>query len=356
MYEKGKMMQELLSVVIPVYNNKEYLGQCVESIFNQQYKELEIILIDDGSSDGSGALCDELALKDKRIRVVHKSNGGAISARKCGCLEASAEYITFVDSDDWIDEDMYAYLMKELTQNSVDIITSGFLYTNGESCDGFAEKVYSQPELSQYIIPNMIYNVQEHTSGIIGSVCNKIFRKKLIQNALEGMDESIRQWEDIAYLYLACYRAAGIQVTHRCFYHYRENVKSVTKQYDPAYFEKTEYSFTFIKKYFRQNQADVLLSQLVYEELWGIVNGIQMELNRSLLDYVNSKKKCLDVVHSNTYQKLRNQLDMTQMHMDENIKKELIFLENDQYWKARIVKNIYDIKKVYWSMRDIVRK
>lgn len=356
MHEKGKIMAELLSVVIPVYNNREYLRQCVESILRQQYKDLEILLIDDGSWDGSELLCDELSLIDQRIRVIHKSNGGAVSARKCGCQEASAEYITFVDSDDWINEDMYAYLMHELIENQVDIITSGFLYTNGESCDGVTEGVYFRPELEKTIFSSMIYNVQEHTSGIIGSVCNKIFRKELIQNSLEGMDESVKQWEDIAYLYLTCYHASSIQVTHHCFYHYRENKKSVTKRYDPLYFEKTEYSFSVIKKYFRQNQANILLNQLVYEEFWAFVNGLQIELNRSFVDGMSSKKKCYDIVHSDVYQRLLSQIDLQRMHMDENIKKELFYLGQDQYWKARKVRSIHDIKKIYWSLRDRGRK
>ena len=94
--------ETLLSVIVPVYNVEAYLVKCVESILNQTYPNLEVILVDDGSPDGSGAICDTFADKDSRVKVIHKPNGGLSSARNAGLEEASGEYITFVDSDDWI--------------------------------------------------------------------------------------------------------------------------------------------------------------------------------------------------------------------------------------------------------------
>ena len=100
-------MDEKISVIVPVYNVEQYLERCVDSIINQTYKNLEIILVNDGSTDNSGQLCDELAKKDDRIRVIHKKNGGLSDARNVGIDEAEAELIGFIDSDDYIDEDMY---------------------------------------------------------------------------------------------------------------------------------------------------------------------------------------------------------------------------------------------------------
>ena len=99
-------MDEKISVIVPVYNVEQYLERCVDSIINQTYKNLEIILVNDGSTDNSGQLCDELAKKDGRIRVIHKKNGGLSDARNVGVDEAKAELIGFIDSDDYIDEDM----------------------------------------------------------------------------------------------------------------------------------------------------------------------------------------------------------------------------------------------------------
>ena len=106
------METSLISVIVPVYNIKEYLPRCVESIIDQTYRNLEILLVDDGSTDGTGVLCDELAKKDSRIRVFHKKNGGSSSARNLGLKEASGEFVAFVDSDDYIESNMYERLIK----------------------------------------------------------------------------------------------------------------------------------------------------------------------------------------------------------------------------------------------------
>ena len=120
-------MQELLSVIVPVYNVQNYLRHCVKSIINQTYKTVEVILVDDGSTDLSGVICDKLCEEDDRIRVIHKKNEGSICARYEGILQARSKYITFVDGDDWIKPDMYESLMKIATEKNVDMITSGYI-------------------------------------------------------------------------------------------------------------------------------------------------------------------------------------------------------------------------------------
>ena len=118
-------MDEKISVIVPVYNVEQYLDRCVDSIINQTYKNLEIILINDGSTDNSGQLCDELAKKDDRIRVIHKENGGLSDARNVGINVAEAELIGFIDSDDYIDEDMYEVLMTNLKRANADLSMCG---------------------------------------------------------------------------------------------------------------------------------------------------------------------------------------------------------------------------------------
>ena len=110
-----------ISVIIPVYKVEKYLDKCVESIVNQTYKNLEIILVDDGSPDNCPAMCDEWAEKDERIRVIHKENGGVSSARNAALEVATGDYIGFVDSDDWIELDMYEYLVSLILDNDAQI-------------------------------------------------------------------------------------------------------------------------------------------------------------------------------------------------------------------------------------------
>ncbi|MCD7837180.1 MAG: glycosyltransferase [Lachnospiraceae bacterium] len=118
-------IEPLITVIVPVYNVIEYLPRCVHSIMEQTYKNLEIILVDDGSTDGTGILCDELGNEDSRIKVLHKENGGSSSARNLGLLYASGEYIGFIDSDDYADSDMYSLLYEGITAYNVKIAQIG---------------------------------------------------------------------------------------------------------------------------------------------------------------------------------------------------------------------------------------
>ena len=126
-------MNELITVVVPIYKVEKYLRRCVDSILLQTYKNLEIILVDDGSPDSCPVICDEYADMDKRVSVIHKSNGGLSDARNAGIELAHGKYIAFVDSDDYIDERMYEILYKNLTDNNADISVCEFIKTYDEA-------------------------------------------------------------------------------------------------------------------------------------------------------------------------------------------------------------------------------
>ena len=140
--DKSFGQNDLISIIVPVYNVEKYLVKCLESIINQTYKYLEIILIDDGSTDGSGRICDEYAKKDNRIKVSHKGNGGLSSARNVGLDMSAGQYIAFVDSDDWLELDMYEYLMKN---RAIDGITVCGYYQGDE-------KIYNTCKITEKFI------------------------------------------------------------------------------------------------------------------------------------------------------------------------------------------------------------
>ena len=121
-------MKDLISVIIPVYNVEKYLKKCLDSVINQTYKNLEIILVDDGSSDKSGLICDEYTKLDKRIKVVHKKNEGLSSARNTGLDIAKGKYISFIDSDDFVSIYMYEIMYKEIIKNNRDIVIARHIY------------------------------------------------------------------------------------------------------------------------------------------------------------------------------------------------------------------------------------
>ena len=115
------MNNDLISIVVPIYNGKDYVHRCIDTIIAQTYKNIEVVIVNDGSTDDSGRICDEIAKKDKRIKVIHKKNGGLSTARNIGIENCSGKYIGFVDADDWIEKDMYSYLYSLINNSNADV-------------------------------------------------------------------------------------------------------------------------------------------------------------------------------------------------------------------------------------------
>lgn len=134
------MNNPLISIIVPIYNIEKYVSKCIESILQQTYQNIQIILVDDGSLDQSGIICDKYAALDCRIEVIHQCNQGLVVARKSGLKIARGEYIGFVDGDDYISHDMYDKLLKEIQQNDADFVHSGF-WQNGKKSISFEKKV-----------------------------------------------------------------------------------------------------------------------------------------------------------------------------------------------------------------------
>ena len=156
---------DLISVIVPVYNVEKYLDKCIQSIVDQTYTNLEIILVDDGSPDNSGAICDEWAEKDNRIKVIHKANGGLSDARNAGLDIATGEYIAFVDSDDYIELDFYDKLYNVIKATNCDISICNLrkVYENNNvsvnNCDTFEITEYSTTEAMSALIDDKIRQV-----------------------------------------------------------------------------------------------------------------------------------------------------------------------------------------------------
>lgn len=168
----------MISVIVPVYNVEPYLCRCIDSIIAQTYKDLEIILVDDGSPDNCGAICDEYAVKDSRVKVIHKKNGGLSSARNAGLVAATGEYIAFVDSDDWIDCTMYAKMVQLAAYYDADIVECGYRWVKPDKTlddkNNRSVDVYSNLEAL-----NMLYFGDQMFGGISIVAWNKIYRKML---------------------------------------------------------------------------------------------------------------------------------------------------------------------------------
>lgn len=220
----------LISVIVAIYNVSEYLRDCLESIIGQTYEKLEIILVDDGSTDGSGKICDELEKLDNRIIVIHKDNEGLVKARKEGLKIANGEYIAFVDGDDYIDKKMYEELMKVAIKSEVDIVNSGLKISNIPkmlSPDfNLVDKNYSEIEIIKYNLLDL-----DISNRVSHNLFNKLFRKEIVKKSYELVPNYQSFGEDwLCFVACICEKASVISV-NRAYYNYRTRSNSLSHEY-----------------------------------------------------------------------------------------------------------------------------
>lgn len=220
-------MEITISVIVPVYNTYSFLSKCVNSILRQSYFNLEIILIDDGSTDGSGELCDRYRQKDERVKVIHQLKAGVTEARKQGLKASTGTYVAFIDSDDYIETEMFQILEQIAEEKGADLVTSGYiketpgkarLWLNQARQDAFQEGVYSKKK--KFICENMMCYNKYSLSGILPTLCSKLFKRELVEKNIGRIPASITIAEDACLTYMCCMDAECICVTHKIFYHY----------------------------------------------------------------------------------------------------------------------------------------
>lgn len=255
----------LLSVIVTVYNSEKYLEKCVLSIANQEYKELEIILVNDGSTDKSGEICDYLATVDCRIKVYHTENHGQVKARIEGVRKACGEYIAFVDCDDWIEGEMYSRLMEICLKQDADLVTSGLLYEWKDKkkylLDAVSEGIYEGEKLESCIWPMMIYDFDKNSQGILASANTKIFKRELLQPIEEKIDARIKYGEDGAIVYPYILNCKKIVVTDGCWYHYIQHEGSVINSYTYGSFEKIHILLEYFQNVFEEEKVWAMLEE-----------------------------------------------------------------------------------------------
>ena len=209
-------MDPLVSIIIPVYNVEKYLDKCIASVVGQTYQNLQIILVDDGSTDRSPAICDDWKERDSRITVVHQPNGGLSRARNAGLKLATGEFVGFVDSDDWIEPNMFETLLSALLETNADIAVGGF--------EGFTEDsksiTYAQPKSSE----RSLYSTEETLKRLLllrgfirNFVWNKLYKRTVLSDIAfpEG-----RLYEDVTWTAQVIGNAKSVVCVNQIFYHY----------------------------------------------------------------------------------------------------------------------------------------
>lgn len=218
------MRNTTISVIVPVYNVSPYLQRCFNSIINQTYSDLEIILVDDGSTDGSGELCDRLAEQDDRVRVFHKPNGGLGSARNVGIQAAKGNYLGFVDSDDWIEPTMYATILKLMQENRAQIGACGIRRVTESGDSSFYNENLQERHI--YTTEEAL-NELPRNERLSNSMCNKLFQRETIVGLI--INEQIA-YEDNPFTPQCIGRAKTVIYTAEPFYCYYEREGSISRK------------------------------------------------------------------------------------------------------------------------------
>lgn len=299
-------MEELISIIVPVYNVEKYLKRCVESLVKQSYKNVEILLVDDGSTDSSGLICDELANKYNNVKVFHKKNGGLSDARNFGIKKSKGKILSFIDSDDYIDCDMIEFLYKEMVSSNADIsICSKYIdYENGKCIEvnNSKDKLLMTKEEALIKINSFV--------GFDMSFCDKIFKRELFKNVEFPYG---KKCEDFCTMFKIFDKCSGNIVYNAVSkYHYFQREGSISRNpvMDKAYIDASKMQVEF----FQNNYPDLLfaaVTMFVFANISYYNKCIKYNVECEKDELINIKKnvkKNIKLVMNNKYIPIKKKL------------------------------------------------
>lgn len=247
-----------VSVLVPVYKAEKYIRRCLDSLLGQTLKDFELILVDDGSPDCSGAICDEYSKKDSRVRVIHKINGGVSSARQAGLDVAVGEYVIHADPDDWVEADMLEELYRKAVEADADMVFCDFYqdYANGRSI--YVSQKIEDPIDSQTVLVNLL------EGKIHGSCCNKLIKTQTIASTNAKFPVDVIRWEDLWFNMLVLQSNVKVFYLQKAFYHYDQfsNDNSIVRKIRK---EAVESQIKFCKYFSALFSEDFLLANGLYQ-------------------------------------------------------------------------------------------
>ena len=262
--------EKLISVIVPVYNVEQHIHKCIDSIINQTYKNLEIILVDDGSPDKCPKICDEYAKKDKRIKVIHQKNKGVSVARNNGIKKAIGEWITFVDADDWLEENYCRTLINVSTLYKGDYICCGY----NRVYKGKTVLINADGSVKEYSPKEFLVKLLNVQNGY-GFSHMKLIRKRILSDV--SFEKALLVGEDALFNVMLCNKIKKAVVINKPLYNYNFNSNSVVRKYDKNYVDKYLTSMKYMSNYVNANynNKDIkknLYNYIAYHVLLIIVN------------------------------------------------------------------------------------
>lgn len=312
----------VVSIIVPVYNVEHNIRKCITSILLQSYEFIEVILIDDGSQDNSGHICDDYEKKDKRVHCYHKQNAGLGLARNTGLKYATGDYVLFIDSDDYIDTKMVEIMLEKMIKHEVEMVSTNFIYNGQSQKSFFPEGKYSGEEINN-IIAHMLGSKDCNNEDQFNvSACTKLYsRKVIIDNNIYFPSERILVWEDLAFNCDYLSKCSSIYIINDAFYHYCYNQDSLTHSYNPEKFKQImimyRYLFEKIKELEIRDDASL---RLAYTILGNVRTCLKLEayyLNKNgfRVALKNIQSICADL----ELQKLINIVPKNRLSFQQNI-------------------------------------
>lgn len=245
-----------ISIIVPVYNAEKYLRRCVDSILAQSFTDFELILVDDGSPDGSSVICDEYAKNDKRIKVIHKENGGVASARQCGIDNAAGEYTIHADPDDWVEPTMLEELYNKAKKTDADMVICDFYVDTDKN------SIYNRQEVSSETSQQVLVDLLFHR--LHGSLWNKLIKLACYTDYNIKFVERLNYCED----YLVCVKMLlnnlKVAYVNNAFYHYDQvlNNDSITRKFSTKTLEQLKMFVANLEKLIPENEEIIISNKL----------------------------------------------------------------------------------------------
>lgn len=284
-------METCISVIIPVYNCEKYLSRCLESVLNQTYKELEIILINDGSTDHSADICKKYAAKDDRIKYVEQENHGVAYTRKHAVQLATGQYVGFVDADDYIDDDLYEKMVFHM--KNAQLVTSGYYDQEERVFDVVPVGLYHTEDEMQFFYANML--MSENTRGLITNLWTKLFVTQLLKRVVQNTSMEVYNGEDADILFRYTLICDSVYISNICSYHYNSiNSNSISNTEDKNFLRNVNSLYLSLEKEFNKSKYRDILLPKWDQWIWQMIllfapyyMGLNLQKEKKSIRYLN---------------------------------------------------------------------
>ena len=309
-----------VSIIVPVYNAEKYLVKCLDSIINQTLKNIEIILIDDGSTDDSSEICKKYATKDSRIIYYRKDNEGLAAARQDGIDRASGEYIGFVDSDDWVEINMYERMYSEATNENADIVFCNCFFNDSEKDRIYLPSgVYDRNQIEKEILPRTLAGISEKgTNSVIRwSNCLRLYKLSLIKENQISFGREFRRSQDLQLTFETTLRANKyISLNNECLYHNRteNNADSLSRGYTKNYWELIRPLIDVLYKDVEGYKKQDLSNQMHLCAFFFAASGVKNEYESKVISFSDKIKKLNEIAKDDVVQSALPYVEYGNLH------------------------------------------